>query len=101
MRTETGIDYRAAMNHLIKVHSTAFYLKAAVSAQIKVALLTKLRLSWADAVDNVSAFKMDAQLEQLFMTEMASSNHILSKIDCSVSITMSSKLAYQLTKLAF
>ena len=97
---EAEADYYAAVDDLIKAHATAFYLKTAASAQIKAALLTQVRISWSDTVDSVSAFKMDAHLEELFMTEMACSKHILSKIDCSASITMSLKLAYQLTKLA-
>ncbi|CAF1474625.1 unnamed protein product [Adineta steineri] len=82
------------------MHSTAFYLKASTSAQIKLALSNGLRLIWSDVSKSFDAFRADVHREQLFMTELTSARHILAKIDCATSIAMSSKLAYQLTKLA-
>jgi hypothetical protein len=88
------------LNHLIKVHLTAFYLKAATSAQFKNALVAGLRLSWPDLANDINAFRIDVGHEQLFIAQIASTKHILSKIDSATSIAMSSKLAYQLTKLS-
>ena len=85
---------------MFQVHSTAFYLKAATSAHIKDLLLGGIRLSWADLANNINTFRTDVGHEQLFMAQIASAKHILSKIDSATSITMSSKLAYQLTKLS-
>ncbi|CAF1225198.1 unnamed protein product [Rotaria sordida] len=82
------------------VHSTAFYLKAATSVQIKDLLSAGLRLSWPDLANNINDFRTDVGHEQLFMAQLASAKHILSKIDSATSIAISSKLAYQLTKLS-
>ncbi|CAF3478206.1 unnamed protein product [Rotaria socialis] len=94
------LDYCMALNYLIKVHSTAFYLKAATSTQIKDALIAGLRISRVDVAKLINAIKMNIRREQLFIEEMASTKHILSKIDTTASIAMSSKLAYQLTKIS-
>ncbi|CAF3380779.1 unnamed protein product [Rotaria socialis] len=94
------LDYCMALNYLIKVHSTAFYLKAATSTQIKDALIVGLRISRVDVAKLINAIKMNIRREQLFIEEMASTKHILSKIDTTASIEMSSKLAYQLTKIS-
>ncbi|CAF3353634.1 unnamed protein product [Rotaria socialis] len=94
------LDYCMALNYLIKVHSTAFYLKAATSTQIKDALIAGLRISRVDVAKLINAIKMNIRREQLFIEEMASTKHILSKIDTTASIEMSSKLAYQLTKIS-
>ncbi|CAF4360364.1 unnamed protein product [Rotaria sp. Silwood2] len=96
----SGIDCSVALTHLFQVHSTAFYLKAATSAHIKDLLLGGIRLSWPDLANNINTFRTDVGHEQLFMAQIASAKHILSKIDSGTSITMSSKLAYQLTKLS-
>ncbi|CAF4276994.1 unnamed protein product [Rotaria magnacalcarata] len=93
-------DYCMALNYLIKVHSTAFYLKAATSAQMKDALIAGLRISRVDVAKLINAIKMNIRREQLFIEEMASTKHILSKIDATASIAMPSKLAYQLTKIS-
>ncbi|CAF4249056.1 unnamed protein product [Adineta steineri] len=82
------------------MHSTAFYLKAWTSAPIKIILSDGLRLTWSDVSKSFDAFRADVHHEQLFMTELTSTRHILGKIDCATSIAMSSKLAYQLIKLA-
>ncbi|CAF1324980.1 unnamed protein product [Adineta steineri] len=95
-----GSDCRTVLKHFFQVHSTAFYLKASTSAQIKIALTNGVRLTWSDVSKSFDAFRADVHHEQLFMTELTSARHILAKIDCATSIAMSSKLAYQLTKLA-
>lgn len=100
MIIESGINYHEALNYLFKVHSTAFYLKAVTSAQIKAALSNGLRLSWSDVSDSINILKTDIRYEQLFMAELTAAKDILSKIDNSTSIAMSSKLAYQLVKLS-
>jgi hypothetical protein len=82
------------------VHSTTFYLKATTSAQIKAAFSAGLRLSWSDVADFINVLKVDIHHEQLFMAQLASANYILSKIDSTTSMAMSSKLAYQLAKLS-
>ncbi|CAF1590778.1 unnamed protein product [Rotaria magnacalcarata] len=94
------LDYCMALNYLIKLHSTAFYLKAATSTQVKDALIAGLRMSRVDAAKLINAIKMNIRREQLFIEEMAPTKHILSKIDTTASIAMSSKLAYQLTKIS-
>ncbi|CAF4061953.1 unnamed protein product, partial [Rotaria sordida] len=96
----SGSDYNAALNHLFQTHSTAFYLKAATSVQIKDLLLAGLRLSWPDLANDINDFRTDVGHEQLFMAQLASAKHILSKIDSATSIAISSKLAYQLTNLS-
>ena len=87
-------------NHLLQVHSSAFYLKAATSIQLTDILSTGVRLSWPDLASNINEFRLAVGHERSFMTKMSSATHILSKIDNEASITMSSKLAYQLTKLS-
>ena len=100
MKIERGLDCRAALNHLFKVHSTAFYLKSATSAQIKAAFFAGLRLPWSDVGNSINVLKMDVHHEQLFMAQVTSAKYILSRIDSVTSIAMSSKLAYQLAKLS-
>jgi len=89
-----------ALNHLFQAHSTAFYLKAATSTRITDLLSAGLRLSWPDLANDINKFRTAIGHEQSFMIEMTSAKHVLSKIDSATSITMSSKLAYQLTKLS-
>lgn len=89
-----------ALNHLFEVHSTTFYLKATTSAQIKAAFSSGLRLPWSDVANIIEVLKADVHHQQLFMNQVASTQYISSKIDIVTSITMSSKLAYQLTKLS-
>ena len=100
MKTGRGIDCAEALNRLFQVHSAAFYLKVATSAQIKNIQSAGLRLSWPDLANTINAFRVDVGHEQSFMTQMESAKNILSKIDSTTSITMSSRLAYQLTKLS-
>ena len=71
-----------------------------MSAQIKDLLLAGRRLSWQDLVNDIDAFRTDVGDEQLFMAQMPSAKHVLSKIDSATSMAMSSKLAYQLTELS-
>jgi hypothetical protein len=97
---EVGNDYCKALNHLFKLHSAAFYLKVATSAQIKVAYCTGLRLPWSAIENSINVLKVDVRHEQAFMKQVALNKHILSTIDSTTSIAMSSKLAYQLTKLS-
>ncbi|CAM4830100.1 unnamed protein product [Rotaria magnacalcarata] len=61
------LDYCMALNYLIKVHSTAFYLKAATSTQIKDALIAGLRISRVDVAKLINAIKMNIRREQLFI----------------------------------
>jgi hypothetical protein len=75
-------------------------LKATTSAQIDAAFSAGLRLSWSDVTDIIDVLNADIHHQQLFMTQVASANYILSKIDSTTSIAMSSKLAYQLSKLS-
>lgn len=100
LKIERGLDCRVGLNRLFQVHSTAFYLKATMSAQIKNLLLAGRRLSWQDLSNDINEFRIDVSHEQLFIAQMSSAKHILSKIDSTTSMTMSSKLAYQLTKLS-
>ncbi|CAF1513575.1 unnamed protein product [Adineta ricciae] len=88
------------MNYLLQVHSTAFYLKAATSIQLKAILCTGIRLSWPDLASSINEFRLAVGHERSFMTKMTSASHILRQIDNEASITMSSKLAYQLTRLS-
>ncbi|CAF1370183.1 unnamed protein product [Adineta steineri] len=97
---KNGVDYSSKLNYLIKVHSTAFYLKAATSAQLKDALIDGLKLVRTDVIDSVNAFKMDIHHEQLFVAELASTAHILTKLDNTASIAISLKFVYQLVKLS-
>ncbi|CAF1637798.1 unnamed protein product [Adineta ricciae] len=97
---ENGKNSDVILNRLLQVHSTAFYLKATTSFQLKDLLSTGMKLSWPDLASNINEFRLAVGHERSFMTEMASATHILSKMDNEASITMSSKLAYQLTKLS-
>ena len=94
------MDYREALHHLFKLHSTAFYLKAATSAQIKAAHFGGLRLLWSDVANSIEVLKADVHHEQSFITKIRHDKYILSKIDTDTSMATSSKLAYQLAKLA-
>ncbi len=100
MIIECGNDYYEALNHLFKLHSAAFYLKVTTSAQIKAAFCNGLRLPWSAIENSINVLKTDIRHEQAFMTKVASDKNILSKIDSTTSIVMSSKLVYQLTKLS-
>lgn len=75
-------------------------MKVATSAQIKADSIAGLRLTWPDITDSVNAFRSDILHEQFFMMQMMFDKAVLSKIDIETSIAMSSKLAYQLAKLA-
>lgn len=97
---EHVLDCRAKLNYLVQVHATAFYLKKSTSVQIKDAFTAGLKLSRSNVADSVNAFKIDIIHEQSFIGDLASATHILRKLDNTASITMSSKLAYQLTKLS-
>ena len=94
------MDCAEAWNHLFKVHSTAYYLKAVTSAQIRASLLAGLRLHWSDVADSIGAFKVHVVHEHAWKAQGTINRSMLWKIDIETSITMSSKLAYQLTKLA-
>ncbi|CAF1398033.1 unnamed protein product [Adineta steineri] len=75
-------------------------MKATTSAQIMAACSRGLRLFWSDIADIINVLKVDIHHQESFMTEVASSNFISSKIDIITSIAISSKLAYQLTRLS-
>ena len=94
------MDYREVLDHLFKLHSTAFYLKATTSARIKAAHVAGLRLSWSDVVNSIEVLKAHVHHEQTFITRIRHDKYILSKIDTDTSMAMSSKLAYQLAKLS-
>ncbi|CAF3915536.1 unnamed protein product [Adineta steineri] len=98
--SKRGIDCREALNSFFKVHTTNFYMKATTSAQIMAACSRGLRLFWSDIADIINVLKVDTHYQESFMTEVASSNFISSKIDITTLIAMSSKLAYQLTRLS-
>ena len=93
------MDYHEALNRLFNVHSTAFYLKATTCAQIKAAYCAELRLPWSEIFGAIEALKTFVRHEQFFVARIKSDKSILSKIDTETSMTMWSKLAYQLTKL--
>ena len=94
------MDHREALlNHLFKVHSTAFYLKATTSAQIKATRFDELRLSWSNVVNSIEVLKAHVHYEQSFITQIRHAKYILSEIDTETSMATSSKLAYQLAKL--
>ena len=99
MIIENGDDYREALKQFFQLHSVAFYLKVATSAQIKAAFNSGLRLPWSAIENSINVLKADVCYEQAFMTQLASNKRILSTIDNTTSIVMSSKLAYQLAKL--
>ncbi|CAF4240604.1 unnamed protein product, partial [Adineta steineri] len=81
-------------------HSAAFYLEVSTSVQIKDALKASLKLSQSEVADIMNAIKMDIRHEQSFVAELASTTHILTKLDNTASIVISSKVAHQLTKLS-
>lgn len=97
---ENKHDYEQALNHLCKVHSTAFYLKATISVLIKAQFNRGLRLPWSFVESTITRFRENIEKEQKFSIEMLHYNDVLSKIDSTASIVLSSKLAYQLTKLS-
>jgi hypothetical protein len=89
----------ALLNHLFKVHSTAFYPKATTSAQIKTTHFDELRLSWSNVVNSIEVLKAHVHYEQSFITQIRHAKYILSEIDTETSMATSSKLAYHLAKL--
>jgi len=82
------------------MHSTAFYLKVATSAQMKAAFNSGLRLPWSITGNNINILITDVRYEQAFIKQVSSDKRILSTIDSTTSVAMSSKLAYQLAKLS-
>lgn len=88
------------INRLYTQHSTAFYLKMALAIQLKMIFSTKLRLSWSMIASQVNAFERFVDHEQTFVKNLElKSIHLSKTIDFQSSITMSSKLAFQLIKL--
>ena len=97
---ERGVDHREASKHLFELHSTNFYLKVTTSAQIKAAFLAGLRLPWSAVANSIHVLKMDIRHERTFMEQIKLARYISSKINSTASIAISSKLAYELTKLS-
>jgi hypothetical protein len=71
--------HEALLNHLFKVHSTAFYLKATTSAQIKAAHFDELRLPWSNVVNSIEVLKAHVHYEQSSITQIRHNKCILSK----------------------
>jgi predicted TIM-barrel fold metal-dependent hydrolase len=76
------------------------YLKVATSAQMKAAFNSGLRLPWSITGNNINILTADVRYEQAFIKQISSDKRILSTIDSTTSIVMSSKLAYQLAKIS-
>ncbi|CAF1561309.1 unnamed protein product [Rotaria sordida] len=86
---EHGIDCREALDFFLKAHSTSFYSKATTPAQIKTTFSAGLRLLWSDVADIINSLMVNIHHEQLLMTQIASADYILSKVDNTTSIVMS------------
>ena len=97
---ENGMNCEAIVDRLLQTHSTAFYLKAATSIKIKDILFVGIKLSWSNIANDINEFRLAVGHEQSFMMKMASAQGILSKMSNQSSMTLSSKLAYQLVKLS-
>ncbi|CAF1131153.1 unnamed protein product [Adineta ricciae] len=97
---KNGMDYDVVLDRLLQAHATASYLKAATSIKIKDVLSAGVTLSWPNVADDINEFRLAVSHERSFIMKMASAQHILSKINNESSITLSSKLVYQLTKLS-
>ncbi|CAF1684274.1 unnamed protein product, partial [Adineta ricciae] len=57
-RFKNGKNCDVILNHLLQVHSTAFYLKATTSFQLKDLLSTGMKLSWPDLASNINEFRL-------------------------------------------
>jgi hypothetical protein len=75
-------------------------LKAAISAQLKMAANTNLRLSWSSTVHTVVVLKSAIVHEQLLQEKTGLASDINSKIDLETSIALSAKLIYQLSRIS-
>ncbi len=89
---ERGADCREALSHFFKVYSTAFYLK--------VAFCAGLRLPWSAVANSINVLKTDVPHKQVFMAQVTSTKGISWTVDSATAIAMPSKLAYQLSKLS-
>ena len=88
------------INRLYKQHSTAFYLKMALAIQLKVIYSTDVRLAWSTIASKVYAFQRSIDQEQIFLKNIdLKAIHLSKNMDFQSSITMSSKLAFELVKL--
>lgn len=94
------MDCDEILDYFFTTYSTAFYMKSKVSHQIKTAFDDGLRVWWADISQFINEFDNDIRYQQKFITEASSFKYITSKIDSTTSIAMTSKLAYQLSKLS-
>lgn len=74
-------------------------MKSTVSHQIKTAFNAGLRVWWADVCEFINELDDDIVYQQKLMVEASSMKFVCSKIDSATSIAMTSKLAYQLSKL--
>lgn len=88
------------LDYFFTTYSTVFYMKSTVSRQIKTAFDDGLRVWWADISQLINEFDNDIRYQQKFVAEASTLKHISSKIDSTTSMAMTSKLAYQLSKLS-
>lgn len=93
---------QALLDRLYAQHSTAFYLKMALIKQLQVAHSTHLHLQWPMIASQIHCLQQHVQYEQFFQKSMEMKNLLsfFKPIQFESSITMSSKLAYTLTKLS-
>lgn len=94
--TKTEIVY----DELYTEHSTALYMKMALTSQLKAMSSTNLRLVWSTIASQVNLFERHVYHEQSFIKHIrAKQNDLFKRIHFQSSVAMSSKLAYQLIKL--
>ena len=83
-------------------HSTALYMKMTLIKQIQAACSSRLRLQWSTVASQINHLEWHVAYEQSFVQnlELKKKMSLFKHIPFESSITTSSKLAYELTKLS-
>ncbi|CAF3973417.1 unnamed protein product [Rotaria sp. Silwood2] len=97
---ELGNDRDIKLQRLFQLHSTAYYLKSAISSQLKMASNTNISIAWTGIVNSIDALKASIAHEQLLKEKTGLGSEVKNKIDLEASIALSAKLLYQLTRIS-
>lgn len=88
------------LQHLFQLYATTHYLKAAISAQLKMASDININIPWISVVDTIDALKGTITYEQSLKEKNALISNAKYKIDLDASIALSAKLIHQFTRIS-
>ncbi len=93
-------QHEPLFNRLYTEHSTALYMKMTLATQLKTMFSTNIRLPWSTIDSHVKTLERHVYHEQTSMKNLSiKQSDSLKRLNFQSSITMSSKLAYELVKL--